>query len=74
MCYGSNCPFEERYSGRCRKPHGMPCPQVYESESDYEVALAEAEALREESAEFTRDAVSNHKGTFDESEHASPTC
>ncbi len=55
MCYNA-CPHFERFAELCRLPKGMPCPQAYESENDYQEALAEAEALREESAAFTHDA------------------
>ena len=54
MCCGKNCLFENRYSGECRKPHGIPCPHEYDSEDDYEADVADAEWYREQSAEFAR--------------------
>lgn len=27
MSYGMGCPFENRYSGECRKPYGATCPE-----------------------------------------------
>lgn len=54
MCYDS-CPYFERYSERCGRPHGMPCPQEYGTDEDYESAVADAEWLREQSQHFTRD-------------------
>ena len=54
MCCGMSCLFENRYSGECRKPRGIPCPQEYDNEDDYKAAVADAEWCREQGAEFAR--------------------
>ena len=55
VCYDA-CPHFERYSERCRRPHGMPCPQEYDTDEEYESAVADAEWLKEQNLRFTRDA------------------
>lgn len=54
MCYDT-CLYFNRYSERCCRPHGMPCPQEYGTDQKYESAVADAEWLRDQSLTFTRD-------------------
>ena len=40
MCYGMNCEWELS-NGDCGKHHADPCPMDYETEEEYESALAD---------------------------------
>lgn len=49
MCYGMNCPYEERYTGDCKLPRGHKCPmdddgdveEITEKNQEYEEWLME---------------------------------
>lgn len=58
MCYDA-CPHFLRHSELCCLPHGMPCPQDYDTDEAYEAAVADAEWLRDQSAAFDRDTRGN---------------
>ena len=51
MCYSGNCPWE-LWSGDCGKRPNQVCPEMYETDEDYEIARQAAEDKADEYADY----------------------